>query len=155
MRFIIMIFYLLCSALLFTACANNENDTGQTNNTDSAEIENISNQSLVSQQPANHAKELLSKHEEITAINAVNTKDNILIAVEVEHHERFTLAQLRKKFQKEMEDEFKDMKVEFSTDRKIVLELEKLEKDIRNDKLSNKELEKKVKKIVKLAKEQT
>ncbi|WP_249869952.1 hypothetical protein [Oceanobacillus saliphilus] len=144
-----------CTTLLLVACGNVQPmDTGQ-NTDDFADITKISNEYLISQKPSNQAKEMLRKHEEITAVRAVNTEDSIVIAIEVEHHERFTLAETRKKYKKEMEDKFKDKKVEFSTDKKIVLELEKLEQDITNNTITKKELEKKVKQIIKLTKEQT
>ncbi|WP_157087755.1 YhcN/YlaJ family sporulation lipoprotein [Oceanobacillus damuensis] len=129
-------------------------EPGQTNN-DFADTTKISNESIFSQEPSNQAKDKLSNHDEISAVKAVNTDKNIVIAIEVDHHERFTLSQIEKKYKKEMEDKFKDKKVEFSTDKKIVLELEKLEQDIKDNTITKKELEKELKKIVKLSKEQT
>ncbi|MFC4024278.1 hypothetical protein ACFOUV_10785 [Oceanobacillus longus] len=154
MRKTTMIFY-CCIALILTACGNEPpTEQGQINN-DSIDITKISNNKLVSQQPSNKAKDILSDHEEITAVKAVNTEDTLFVAIEVEHHERFTLSQLEKKYKKEMKDKYKDLKVEFSTDKKIVIELNKLEQDINNNNISKKEMEKKFKQLVKLAKEQT
>ncbi len=154
MRHATIIFY-FCAALLLSACAEEQSmEPGQTNN-DFADTTKISNESIFSQEPSNQAKDKLSNHDEISAVKAVNTDKNIVIAIEVDHHERFTLSQIEKKYKKEMEDKFKDKKVEFSTDKKIVLELEKLEQDIKDNTITKKELEKELKKIVKLSKEQT
>jgi hypothetical protein len=148
------VFFFFCLALLLTACGNEPQEQGQQGR-DSPDITKISNEKLISQKPANEAKDILSDHEEITAIKAVNTKDSLFIAVEVEHHERFTMEQLEKKYKKEMKKHFKDLKIEFSTDKKIVLELDKLEQKINHNDISKKEIEKKFKQIVNLAKEQT
>ena len=147
-----IIFFHFCLALLLTACGNEPMELGQQN---SPEVTKISNEKLISQQPSNKAKDILSDQEEITVIKAVNTKDILFIAVEIEQHERFTLSQLEKEYKKEIEKHFKDMKIEFSTDKKIVLELDKLEKKIDHNDISKKEMSKKLKQIVNLAKEQT
>ena len=149
------VFFFLCLALLLTACGNEPPQEQGQQSVDSPDITKISNEKLISQQPTNKAKDILSDYEEITAIKSVNTKDSLFIAVEVEHHERFTMSQLEKKYKKEMKKHFKDMKIEFSTDKKIVLELEKLEQKIHHNDISKKEMEKKFKQIAKLAKEQT
>jgi len=145
-----MLFLLL---LFLTACGNDQTlEQNQRNNVD---ITKISTESLTSQEPSNKAKDLLKKHEEITAVKAVNSKDKLFIAIDIEHHERFTLADIRKKYKKEMKKEFKNMDVEFSTDKKLIIELNKLEEQMKEGSISNKELDKKIKKLIKLAKEQT
>ncbi|WP_087973107.1 hypothetical protein [Oceanobacillus rekensis] len=154
MRKSTILFTYLILALLLTACGNEPMEQGQ-ENSGSPDVTKISNDKLISQQPSNEAKDILDNYEEITAIKAVNTKDSLFIAIEVEHHERFTMSQLEKKHKKEMKEHFKDMKIEFSTDKKIVLELEKLEQKINHNDISKKEMEKKFKQIVNLAKEQT
>lgn len=145
-----MLFLLL---LFLTGCGNDQTlEQNQRNNVD---ITKISTESLTSQEPSNKAKDLLKKHEEITAVKAVNSKDKLFIAIDIEHHERFTLADIRKKYKKEMKKEFKNMDVEFSTDKKLIIELNKLEEQMKEGSISNKELDKKIKKLIKLAKEQT
>lgn len=54
-----------------------------------------------------------------------------------------------------MKKQFKNLDVEFSTDKKIIIELDKLEKQILNNEISSKELKKRLKQIVTLSKEQT
>ncbi|GAB3064164.1 YhcN/YlaJ family sporulation lipoprotein [Virgibacillus ainsalahensis] len=115
----------------------------------------ISSTNTTNQNPSNQAKEILSKHEDITSVKAVNTDKHLVIAMEIEHNKRFRLAQLREQRTKEMKESFPDMKVEFSTDKKIILELDRIEKEIESGKLSKKELEKELKKVITLSKEQT
>ncbi|RDW18398.1 hypothetical protein CWR48_12555 [Oceanobacillus arenosus] len=110
---------------------------------------------LIDQQPSADAKEMINKHEEISAIKAVNNSETIVVAVKVNHSERFTLKSLRKKMEKELKDSFPKLDVEFSTDLKIFLELEKLEEEIQADHFTEDKLDKGLKEIIKLSKEQT
>lgn len=153
MRNVKFIFLVMVLVLLLAAC-NNNSTTDPSQGDDGMDITKLSNESITSQKPSNQAKDILRKHEEITVIKAINTREKLLIAIEIEHHERFTLAQLRDEYTKEMKDKFKDMKIELSTDKKISIELEKLEQQINEGSLSNKQLEKKVDKLIKLAKDQ-
>lgn len=54
-----------------------------------------------------------------------------------------------------MKESFPDLDVTLSTDKKIMLEVEKLEQKIKANQLSEKELSKKVKTLLELEKEQT
>lgn len=122
---------------------------------DNIKLTKISTHSHIDQHPSNQAKEILSKQKEITAIKAVNSKDKLVIAIEVQHNKRLKLAKIRKKLTKQMKDQFPDMEMEFSTDKKIYLELEQLEKEIQTNAITNKKLKKKLKHIIKLAREKT
>ncbi|WP_042223968.1 YhcN/YlaJ family sporulation lipoprotein [Oceanobacillus manasiensis] len=108
-----------------------------------------------SQHPANQAKDALSKYKEITEVKAVNTTKQLIIAVQVEQNKRFNLTSIRKQLQKEMKKKFPDHKVELTTDKKIVIELKKLEEKLQSESISKKKVEKRVKEIIKLSKEQT
>lgn len=107
------------------------------------------------QQASNHAKEVLSQREELTAINAVSSSKDIIIAIEVYHLKRFQLKKIKNKIQKEMDKEFPNLDVMVSTDKKIVLELNRLEQKIYTDSISTKDINKKLKELITLAKEQT
>lgn len=144
---------LLC--LVCTGCGNGSDLSLNNKGDETTIIENVSNKKVSNQAPANKAKEILIKHEEVMNVKAANTKDELIIAVEIEHHERFNLAKLRKKYTKEMKEKFNELHVELSTDKKISLELEKLEEKIEENNLSNKKLKKEIKRIIKLSKEQT
>ncbi|MFC4556915.1 hypothetical protein ACFO3D_01675 [Virgibacillus kekensis] len=147
------IFFIIGLIILLTACTT-DNDTTQKN--DDVNYTNIAaKNNEISQSAANAAKERLRKHDEITNINAVNTDKILLITVELHHNKRFRLAKIRKNLKKEISKEFPDYKVEFSTDKKIVIELNKLEKRIEEKDISKDKLKKEVKHLVKLMKEQT
>lgn len=115
----------------------------------------ISNESPIDQSVSNQAKQLLSKNDDITTVKAVNTTKTLVIALEVHHNKRFQLAKTRKKLKKKLKKEFPDKKIELSTDRKAILELQRLEKKINASTLSKKKLKDEVKQLVNLLNEQT
>lgn len=122
---------------------------------DNIELTKISTNKVIDQQASNQAKNILSKYEDITTVKAANTDKILLIAVEIEHNKRFNLDDIEKKLTKQMKKSFPDMKVMFSTDQKIVIELDELEKDLQANKIKNKALKQKIKHLVTLTKEKT
>ncbi|SET28251.1 Sporulation lipoprotein YhcN/YlaJ (Spore_YhcN_YlaJ) [Oceanobacillus limi] len=133
-------------------------DTGQgtSDNPNNVELTKISTQRKdTDQQLANKAKDILKKKESVSGVNAVNTSKKLVIAVDVPQHERFKMAETRKKLRKEMKKKFSQVDVELSTDQKIILELEKLEEKLQKGSIKKKDLEKQVEDIIKLSKEQT
>ncbi|MGP4108806.1 YhcN/YlaJ family sporulation lipoprotein [Virgibacillus sp. L01] len=148
-------FLFIIGMILFLIGCNPNTDTSQSGPNDGVDFTNISTKGSIDQSISNNAKQSLSQHKEITTINAVNTEKKLVIAFEVHHNERFRLAKFRKKMQKKMEKVFPDHKIELSTDKKIVIETNKLEKKIRQGNISKKKLKKEVKHLIKLMNEQT
>lgn len=136
-------------------CANEDTSQDLSNNHNN--ITQISAKNTYDQTISNEAKQTLSKKENITKVVAANTDKILIIGIEIPHHERFGLQKMNKKLSKEMDDKFKDtdIRVELVTDKKIIIELEKIENKLRNNDMTKKELEKKLKHISKLLKEQT
>jgi apolipoprotein N-acyltransferase len=131
-------------------------DTNTKTTSDSdIEYTNLKTTQSLKQDHSNQAKETLTSHNDITSVSAVNTTKDIIIAFEIYHLKRFSLKKVRKEIQKKMEKKFSDLNVIVSTDKKIFLELNELEKKINADSISEKELDKKIKALIKLAKEQT
>lgn len=124
---------------------------------DTIHITNVSSKDMYDQSHSNQAKITLSKKGNVDNVVAVNTDKDMIIAVEVPHNERFQLKKIKEDLTKEMKEKFKeqDINVELSTDLKIILELENLEKKLKNNSISKKELSKQLKHISKLLKEQT
>src|SRR5699024_11299737 len=100
-------------ALIFLISCSPGNNTSQ-NNQD-VNFNKISTSGSIDQTAANQAKEKVSRHDSVTAVNAVNTDKKLIIAFEIEHNKRFQLADIGKKIQKEMEKKFSGHKVEVST----------------------------------------
>ncbi len=147
---IVFLFFLL----LIGCGTDSTNDTTKHNN-HSIKLTNTAANSPIDQQPANQAKQALSQYEGITSIKAVNTKDKLLIAIEVEHHRRFKLAKTRKALTKQMKEQFPGFNVELSTDQKLNLELERLEEQLQAGNTSKKELTKQINQLIQLTKEKT
>lgn len=130
-------------------------DNNASENNQDVNFNTISTNSSIDQTASNQAKESISQHEAVIAINAANTDKKMIIAFEVEHNKRFQLADLNKKIQKKMDKEFPDLNVDVSTDKKLVLEISDLEEKIDKQDISKKKLKKEVDRLIKLMKDKT
>lgn len=122
---------------------------------DEVEYTEITSKQVADQAPSNKAKKMLQNYEEVIVINAVNTQEDLMIAFEIEHHERLSLDHFEKKIKEKIKKSFPNFSIHVSTDKKIVIELEQLENEIADHSLSKKDFNKKVKQLIKLSKEQT
>ncbi|SFB35196.1 hypothetical protein SAMN04488072_11821 [Lentibacillus halodurans] len=137
---------------LLIGCTTNNNTS---ENNQNVNFSTISANSSIDQTASNQAKKRLSQREVITSVNAVNTDKQMIMAFEIEHNKRFQLTDIRKDIQKNMNKEFSDLKVEVSTDKKLVLEIGKLEEKIDQANISKKKLQKEVDRLIKLMKDKT
>lgn len=144
---ILLIFFLLLSACTNTAQPKQ--------NANEEKFSVIHTSTAYQQDTSNKVKAYIERNEAFNEVYAVNSDSQILIAVIPEHQERFQLKDFRKELEKELKDEIQPIKLELSTDRKIALELGKLEEKLKNNTLSKKELHKELERIIKLSKEQT
>lgn len=138
---------------LIGCSANMKNE--QTKHDENIELTKINTNQATDQHASNQAKEILDDYQDITKVRAANTSKILLIAIEIEHNKRFSLDKTEKSLKKKMKKDFPDMQVVFSTDKKIILELEQLEKDMQNNAISDKTLNKRIKHLVSLSEEQT
>lgn len=151
---LILILCLVITLFLF-GCGNNSTSKANNHNESEIQFTKLNTSDAIDQQVSNEAKQIISKFNEIKAVKAVNSKDAIVTAVEVDHLERFTLQEVKEKVEKKLKKEIKQKKVIVSTDKKIFLELDKLEAKLQSKELSKEKLDKKIKEIIKLSKEQT
>lgn len=154
-KYRIIIIYGIFTLLVLIGCTNEEANPSVSQ--EQVNVSQISSKQIYDQKFANEAKQLLSQKVNVQKVFAVNSNELLIIAIEVPHHERFQLSEINKKLSKEMDKNFKgdNLTVELATDKKIILELEELERQLRNNTISQKELNKKLKHISKLLKEQT
>ncbi|MEQ6378686.1 YhcN/YlaJ family sporulation lipoprotein [Bacillaceae bacterium S4-13-56] len=103
------------------------------------------------QHVSEESKKILTKYEEVTNVHAINDDKSLIVAIEIHHHDRLRLNSLEKKFKKEIEDKFLGYEVTVSLDKKIVMETHEMEKKIKNNTINNKDLSKKMKKIIDLS----
>lgn len=99
------------------------------------------------QTKADEAKQIVLSMEEVVAVKGATMDDDIFIAVNVKQFDRFFLDEIRKQAHDKIKKRYPKTKVHVSTDKKVFLELEKLEQDIYHNKLTEKEMKKRWKKI--------
>ncbi|WP_330948453.1 YhcN/YlaJ family sporulation lipoprotein [Virgibacillus sp. MG-45] len=150
------LYFILFILLTFIFIGGCQKNNSQQANPDSVQFSKISTQNnKTDQQLANEAKDYLSKKKNVSSVFAVNTSKKLLVAVEIPHNMRFQLATIRKQLTKDLKEKYADYDVELSTDKKITIELEKLEQQLSNKNISEKDLKKKLKRLIQLSKEQT
>jgi hypothetical protein len=148
---ITVLFALLFSS--FTGCDNSPLDKKKKEKEEAKRTEKkrypkltkTSMESLFNQSISQGAKKRALTMDEIIKSTAVNSNLDLYIAVTPEHHERFGLKPLRKKLQKQLSDEHPTFDVRVSTDKKIFMLLEKLERKIKEKKVSKDEINKQLK----------
>ncbi|TQS75737.1 hypothetical protein DX933_05540 [Ornithinibacillus gellani] len=137
--------------VLLTGC----NQDGTTQGTKPKPTYQLVTQENVSQDPANQTKLLLQNKEDIKQVHAVNTTKEIVVAIDVPQMKRFQLKNIQKTTKAELKKAFPKAKIHLSADKKIILEVKKLENELQHQAMSSKHLQKQVKAIVQLMKEQT
>jgi len=147
-------FILILLLIVLVGC-NNQNNTLEDKDNSNVDMTKINHPTSINQDQSNRAKDSLSKDNNITNIHAVNTEKQLVIAIDISHMKRFRLKKIEEDLKKKMKKQFPRMDVYFSTDKKIILELEKLEQDINSKSLAKKDISKKVKKIIELMSEKT
>lgn len=121
----------------------------------SNQISNTDNKDVVNQQPANETKQFLNDYEEVSRSFAVNHNQDLLVAIDIDHEDRFQLDGLEKKLRKKLNDHFDTFKIALSTDQKLLIELEQLENEIETGNITEKKIAKRIKKLKKLMKKKT
>lgn len=152
-KIFLLIFLLV---LVVAGCTNNDrNETLTPTGDQPLELTKLSTNNKLTQQPSNEAKDLLSQYEEVAGIYGVNDKSQLIVAIDVDHLERFDLEDIEKELKQKVKKKFKEIKVTLSTDKKLQVELEQLEHRIQTNKITEKELTKEINELKKLLKEET
>ncbi|MEH7385485.1 YhcN/YlaJ family sporulation lipoprotein [Bacillus sp. JJ1521] len=120
----------------------------------STSITKISAKKSINQTTANQAKELLIKRDDVTGVRGVNTNKELLIAITVHQMDRFQLKTIEKSVKEELTKEYPDYKIQVSTDQKMFLELDILERKLEKGETGEKELKKEIGNIKSLMKEE-
>lgn len=150
------IIFIIGIVLLFTGCM--KNDRGLSlgpNGNESPELVKLSARGDMDQQPSNQAKQIISNYEEVTGVRAVNHDNQLVVAVEIDHGDRFRLDDIERELKKEIKRNFSKMTVTLSTDQKLLLELRNLENDIQANNISKNAIKKRLHELKKLSEEET
>lgn len=107
---------------------------------------------VIDQTTADVAKQLILSMEEVTEVKGVNVEDEIYIVAKVKQFDRFFLNRIRREAHDKVKKRFPDAGVHVSTDKKVFLELNELERKINNKKIAKKAIDKEVKRIEKFMK---
>jgi|SRR5699024_9368416 len=146
---------LFVSVLMLTACMGKSDYSLEPPQDQPLELTKLSANEKVDQQASHKAKKILSEQGEIAGVRAVNDGKELLIGVKLNHHDRINMADIESNLRQKMKQSFSNMKVTLSTDKKIHLELEKLEKEVQQKGISKEAITKRLQKIKKLSKEET
>ena len=107
----------------------------------------------MTQEVSNEVKDYISRHDHITSVYAVNTFDALVIAFEVNHFNRFQLQTYKDQLTKQMKRKYPTYESIVSTDQKIILELKRLEKGIIDETMSMNDIQKEIRRLIKLNKD--
>ena len=109
----------------------------------------------ISQSVANQVTENVSMEEEISDVLAVNSDKELLVAIKVKQFDRFHLKKIEKNIKSDLKKQYPDYSILVSADQKMYFELVKLDEKLQKNTLKMKNLEKDIKKIKSLMKEQS
>lgn len=104
------------------------------------------------QHKADEAKEIILSMKEVTEVKGVNHEGHLYLAPSVKPFDRFRLKEIREKGHDSVKKHHPEATVFFSTDKKIYMELDKLEDQLKNKQISEKQLKGKLKKLEEMMK---
>ncbi|XBO87526.1 YhcN/YlaJ family sporulation lipoprotein [Bacillus licheniformis] len=134
-------YFLITVFLLFITTITNgcQNATENNNQNKQMAVRHVNVQNEKADQTvANKAKDKLLKREEVTEVRGANSDQDLVLAVQVEQFDRFRLKDIEKQSKEMLKKDFTGYSIEVSTDQKIFWELDKLEKQLENKKISEK-----------------
>ncbi|MGD6872348.1 YhcN/YlaJ family sporulation lipoprotein [Sutcliffiella horikoshii] len=99
------------------------------------------------------AEKIAKDFKEVKGAIAYDTEDELVVAFHVTQYQKFFTEKIEKKVKKALEKEFPDENVVVSHDLKIRLEIERLRRDVEQQDISEKELEKRIEKMKTLREE--
>lgn len=146
---------LLLTVLSFLVACNTNTKEESQQGPSSAKPSQISTSSIPDQTPAKQAKKLMRQYDEITNVYAINTSKKILVAIEINQMDRLKMTKLRKRTSAKLKKQFPNFKTELSTDKKLIIEIEKLENKTKHNHITNQKLKKEIKHLIELTKEKT
>lgn len=106
----------------------------------------------IDQQLSDEAKKIVLAMDEVIEVKGINLKKNIYLAVKVKQFDRFRLKEIRKRGHDLVKKRFPEATVHLSTDKKIFMELGKLENKLKDKKISEQQLEKKIQSLEEMMK---
>lgn len=112
----------------------------------------VGHDAVADQTNADQAKQVIASMEEVVDVKGVSLEDKIYVAPQVRHRSRFNLEGIRKEGFERIKKRHPDATVYFSTDKKIYMELEKLEQQLQKRTISKGRLKKRLGELEELMK---
>lgn len=137
------LFFFLCYIPLFIiACQQDETQSNREQNSNPHDQSTV-----ISQHLADEVKKKVEELEKVDEVRVVSYRGNVYITLTVSGFQRFFLKQIREDAHR-LAKETKNVKeVHVSTDKKINMELTKIEEQLKKGVITEKELDKKLLKI--------
>ncbi|MCG1020155.1 YhcN/YlaJ family sporulation lipoprotein [Sutcliffiella horikoshii] len=148
MRSVVMFLVLIVSVVLLAACGQ-----GEVKERVEDTVMRTSNEQKEKSDKEQRAEKIAKNFKEVKGAVAYDTEDELVVAFHVTQYQKFFTEKIEKKVKKALEKEFPDENVVVSHDLKIRLEIERLRRDVEQDNISEKELEKRIEKMKKLREE--
>lgn len=146
-----IVFFILLT--LFTSC---HNEAPKTKQNDDSPFEQTTKTSLnIDQSIATNAKEIVKQNEEVIQVEAINSIHALVIGFKVNYIDRFRLKKIRQQIEKEIRRAYPTIDTVVSTDKKILIELEKINKRVDEQSISTNDLQRRVREIVRLSRDET
>jgi ABC-type lipoprotein release transport system permease subunit len=139
---ITLILFLLLAVMTFFAGCNKQQGESSPENNGQMDILYVEN----NQRPSQEAKRSIRAMQEITDVKAVNSNDEMFVAVKPKHLERFQLKSLKKEIKKKLEKKNPDLEIIVSTDQKIFKLIGDMEGKL-TKKMDTKDIDKELNKI--------
>jgi hypothetical protein len=140
-------FVLILAIGFITGCTNNEDDGREIVQGSDIDLTKVKTTSPADQSISNKVKNKLIKRDDVTGVRGVNTDKKLFIALKITQFDRLHLKKIEKEVKDKLKKDYPDMEHEVSTDKKIYLELDELEKKLQEETLSKKKLKKEMKRI--------
>lgn len=138
--------YCLALTIFLYGCTTNGNQSNLNSNTNNG-LTKTGSFLMVDQSPSEQAIQKVLAYEEITDVKAVNSGEEIIIAFKAKQMERLHLNEIQKRIENDMKQLITDKKVWVSKDSKIFMELEKIDKQLKNKDIDKQKLEKRMGKL--------
>ncbi|MDC3412734.1 hypothetical protein NC797_04605 [Aquibacillus sp. 3ASR75-11] len=143
---------LVCLIFLMTfigGCSNQDNDNRETVEGSDINYTKVKTTTPLDQTVSNEAKKLLANKNSISGVRAVNTDKKLFVALEITQFDRLQLKKIEKETKETLKKKYPNMQHEVSTDKKIYIELDELEKKLQQKKIKMKDLNQEIKSIKK------
>lgn len=107
----------------------------------------VGQEAIIDQTQADNAKKIVLSMDEVIEVRGVSNQDKIYIAPTVKHFDRLHLEGIRKDGFERVKKRYPNSTIFLSTDKKIFMELEKLERQLKEKSISKEQLDKRLIKL--------